>query len=146
MKLSALVQFTFLCLLLAGCTFGRKPIALTPEVRLEAIGSPKNDTGYVLRLSNNSGWDMYHLYFLVKFSKDPKEEVSANPAYSDDLLVHNTLLKAGETTDIVVACEGGASCNDPGDYAGIYVCWSKGNWECSEYSILWTHSPIVNPR
>ena len=147
MKLFALSRILVLVLVLVlvvpGCALVKPPIHQIPEIRLDATGNIGKGEGFVLRLSNDSHWDMYYLHFLVMYSKNPKIEVITSLSHLGDLFAHNVLLRAGESADIAITCEDRKCCNSPGDFAGVYVCWSNGKWDCEEYTPIWTKLPVV---
>jgi hypothetical protein len=113
-------------------------------VTLRIASRDAGNGGATLRLTNDSGRDIYYLTQLVACSKSTGNRVGAPPELPG-LMAHDALLRAGQST--LIDDIGGElpSCSEPGAHAGIYACWSKGTWSCDEYSMIWTDAPVTLP-
>ena len=142
MKLPAFLVLMLLGFSPTSCALVKNSIDRNPNVQLEARVSPGTSGKYTLLLRNKSRRDIYYLHYLVKFAALPKDVTTSEPVYPPDSLLHNALLRAGKTTEIAVECDGEWCNSNSGKYAGIYACWSNGNWECKNYTVLWTQYPV----
>ena len=109
------------------------------------ISSRDRTTGeFVAEIHNRSNRPILVLDPLAEYSTVPKGRLVRRPEFSDELAIvfHDRKVQPGAKHVFSSVCSPKGLCSTPGQYIGFYVCQFSQRWQCHEYQLLWSSSPV----